>query len=66
MFSKRFKALTVVLMTMAVTLPELAIPAAAVLPAQIGAFGNSGPNLENSNLLTEIRHSYGRGYTLTH
>ena len=55
---KRFKALTVVLMTMAVTLPGLTIPASAVLPAQIGAVGNSGPSLDSSNLLTEIRQNY--------
>jgi hypothetical protein len=58
----RFKALTVVLMTMAVTLPGLTIPAAAVLPAQIGVVGNSRPSLDSLNLLTEVRHSYGRGY----
>ena len=57
---KRFKALTVVLMTMAVTLPALASPAAAVLPAQIGAVGNSGPSLDSSNLLTEVRQSSGQ------
>ena len=59
---KRFKTLTVVLMAMAAALPGLTIPAAAVLPAQIGAVGNSGANLDSSNLLTEVRHTYGRGY----
>jgi hypothetical protein len=60
MNGKRFKALTVVLMAMAVTLPCLAIPAAAVLPAQIGAVGNFAPNLDNSNLLTEVRQNSGQ------
>ena len=55
---KRFKALIVVLTTMAVTLLGLTIPAAAVLPAQIGAVGNSGPSLDSSNLLTEVRQSF--------
>lgn len=58
MLSKQFKALTVVLMAMGVALPELSIPAAAVVPAQIGAVGNSGPTMENSNLLTEVGSRY--------
>jgi hypothetical protein len=60
MLSKQFKALTVVLLAMGVGLPALSIPAAAVVPAQIGAGGNSGTTLGNSHLLTEVgsRH-YG-------
>jgi hypothetical protein len=60
MLSKQFKALTVVLLTMAVATPEMAVPAAAFLPAQVGSSGNSGLNLDNSNLLTEVEYGYYR------
>jgi hypothetical protein len=62
MFSKRFKALTVVFMTMAVAIPEFSVPAAPFVPTQIGAVGSSVPNLDNSNLFTEVRHSSGQRY----
>jgi hypothetical protein len=67
MLSKQFKALTVVLLTMAVATPEMAVPAAAFLPAQFGSSGNSGLKLDNSNLLTEVEsdfywRKYRRGY----
>ena len=63
MLSKQFKALTVVLVAMGVALPALSIPAAAVVPTQIGAVGSSGPTLEKSNLLTEVgSRFYGDGY----
>ena len=68
MLSKQFKALTVVLLTMAVATPEMAVPAAAFLPAQVGSGGNSRLKLDNSNLLTEVEYSdwylrkRGRGY----
>ena len=65
MLSNQFKALTVVLLTMAVATPEMAVPAAAFPPAQVGSGGNSGLNLDNSNLLTEVgyyRRKRGNGY----
>jgi BA14K-like protein len=54
MHSKQFKALTVVLLTMAVATPEMTVPAAAFLPAQVGSTGQSGMKLDNFNLLTEV------------
>jgi hypothetical protein len=58
MLNNKSKALTVVFLTMAAALPELSMPAAAYLPGQIGAVGSSGPNLDDSNLLTEVRQNY--------
>ncbi len=58
MLSKQFKALTVVLLTMAVATPEMAVPAAAFLPAQVGSSGNSGLKPDNSNLLTEVESDF--------
>jgi len=64
MLSKQIKAFTVVLLAMGVALPALAIPAAAVVPAQIGAVGNSALARENSALLTEVgSRYYGDGYS---
>ena len=58
MLNNKSKALTVVFLTMAAALPGLSMPAAAYLPSQIGAVGSSGPNLDDSNLLTEVRQNY--------
>jgi hypothetical protein len=58
MLSKQFKALTVVLLTMAVATPEMAVPAAAFPPAQVGSGGNSGLKPDSSNLLTEVESDF--------
>jgi hypothetical protein len=58
MLSKHLKALTVVLLTLAVATPEIAVPAAAFLPAQVGSGGNSGLMFDNSNLFTEVGYNY--------
>ena len=63
MWRRRFKALTVVLMTMAAALPELASPAAAIPPARIGVIAVSGLNVEHPSLVTEVGYRYdGRHY----
>lgn len=55
MLSKQSKIISAVLLTMAMATPEMAVPAAAFLPAQSS---NSGMKLDNSNLLTEVDTGY--------
>jgi hypothetical protein len=64
MLINRSKALAAVLVAVGVALPELSIPAAAVVTAQIGKVGNSSANRDNANLVTEVgSRYYGDGYS---
>jgi hypothetical protein len=66
MASKRSAALSAIILALGVALPELTIPASAVVPALPGAAAKPSSNLGSSKLLTEVgsRHcgdsnSYG-------
>jgi len=62
----RFNVLTIGILALAIFMPELSLPASAFLPAEIDAVGNSGPNLEESNLLTEVGINKGNKLLYLH